>query len=316
MALLLAAGAAGCEDVESSLSRGDRLWADSSYTAALAEYRLALARNGSPEVMVRVAHGYAVTGQFERAREHYDELLRRAPQYREQAIFDYLDLASRAGERSDRYGMAGAIEAALALQPGLPVEHMTVPLARYYAANGEPERALEFYDRAIAASPPDSVASLLYEMAELHEASGDCRQAVERYNAFLDRAPGDPRASRATYRVGDCSWTLAQSARKGGDPERALFLLETVNSLGAPQAVQDEAWFERGEILLEQGRTLEALDAYTRAIEAARAPRSQLAERARQRIDEIRFGRRQPPPAGQGSNPGAPEGYNAGPETD
>lgn len=289
--VLLVLAPSGCEEGESSVARGDRLWADSAYTAALAEYRLAYARNKAPEVLARVAHGYAVTGQFERAREHYDELVRRAPEYTDQAVFDYLDLARRAESRSDRYGMAGAIEAAVALRPGLPVEQMTLPLARYYAANGQAERALEFYDRALATAPGDSVADLLFEMAELQESRGDCRQAIELYNAFRSRAGADGRQDRAAYQVGACSWALAKAAREGGDPERALFLIESVTSMGVPQTLQDEAWFERGEILFELGRMDEALEAYTRSIEASQAPRSQLSERARQRIDQIRFGR-------------------------
>jgi tetratricopeptide (TPR) repeat protein len=167
---LAAAATASCSDSETPLGRGDRLWADSAYPAALAEYRLSYARNGSVEALARVAHAYAVTGQFERAREYYDELLRRAPEYVDQAVFDYLDLAERASQRSDRYGMAGAVEAALALRPGLPVEHMTTTLARYYAGTGAADRALEYFDRALAEAPPDSVPGLLYEVAQVQQA--------------------------------------------------------------------------------------------------------------------------------------------------
>lgn len=299
---LAAAATAGCSDSETPLGRGDRLWADSAYPAALAEYRLSYARNGSVEALARVAHAYAVTGQFERAREYYDELLRRAPEYVDQAVFDYLDLAERASQRSDRYGMAGAVEAALALRPGLPVEHMTTTLARYYAGTGAADRALEYFDRALAEAPPDSVPGLLYEVAQVQQARGNCRQAVELYDAFRELVPeSDERSVQARYAVGACSWQMAKAAI-GSDPERALFLLETVNQLGIPATVQAEAWFERGEILLAQGRNSEALDAYMQALQQARTPRGELAERARQRIDELRFGRR---PAGPGTEPGA-----------
>lgn len=290
--LTLALALAACgEDAENSVARGDALWADSAYAAALAEYRLAYDRDESPEVLARVAHAYAMTGQFERTREHYEALLRQAPEYTDQAVFDYLALAERAGTKSDRYGMAGAIEAALALRPGLRVEHMTLPLARYYATSGEAERALSFYERALATSQPDSVPTLLFEMAELQERRGECRQAIELYNAFLTRGGQGSRRDRAANQAGACSWTLAQAARQAGDAERALFLIEGVTARGLPQNIQDEAWFERGEILLEQGRNEEALEAYQRSIAAGRAPGSQLAERARRRIDEIRFGR-------------------------
>lgn len=282
----------GCRaDGENLLARGDALWADSAYAAALSEYRLAYAREQTPDVLARVAHAYAMTGQFERAREQYDDLIRRAPEYTDQAVFDYLALAQRASDRSDRYGMAGAVEAALTLRPGLRVEHMTLSLARYYANDGDEERALAFYERALTAAVPDSVPALLFEMAELQERRGDCRQAIELYNAFLSRGGDRVQRDRAANQAGECAWTLAQAARQEGDRERALFLIEAVTSRGVPRSLQDEAWFERGEILLEQGRNEDALWAYQRSLEAGRAPGSQLAERARRRIDEIRFGR-------------------------
>ena len=112
-----------CGDPESAMARGDRLWADSSYTEALAEYRLGYQRDGdSDDLLVRVAHGYAVTGELTRARQYYDELLERSPQYTDQAVFDYLTLARRAQARSDRFGMAGAVGQSLIIgRPGVDI---------------------------------------------------------------------------------------------------------------------------------------------------------------------------------------------------
>lgn len=305
---LLAGVPAACSDSETPLARGDRLWADSAYTEALAEYRLSYARSGSVDALARVAHAYAVTGQFERARDAYGALLQRAPEYIDQAVFDYLDLAERARQRSDRFGMAGAVEAALSLRPGLPVEHMTTTLARYYAGTGAADRAVEYFDRALANAPPDSVPELLYELAQVQQSRGNCRSAVELFNAFRERAgEADERSAQARYAIGACSWQMAKAALPT-EPERALALLETVNQLGIPATVQAEAWFERGEILLGLGRDKEALDAYVQALQLARTPRGQLAEQARQRIDELRFGRRpggpgaEPEPAGPGTH--------------
>jgi tetratricopeptide (TPR) repeat protein len=290
LSALLFVGLAGCDDSETPLARGDRLWADSAYTAALAEYRLSYARSGDVDVLARVAHGYAVTGQFERAREAYTELLARAPEYEDQALFDYLAIADQAEERDDRYTLAGAVEAALALRPGLPVDRMTPTLARYYALTGATDRAEAYFERALAAAPADSVPTLLYELAQVQQTQGECRQAVELFNAFRERAAAtDPRREQARYAVGSCSWQMAEAAL-ASDPDRALYLLETVTSLGVPGNVQDEAWFQRGEVLLAQGRQAEALESYLRALEVARTPRGQLAERARRRIDELRFG--------------------------
>src|SRR5688500_16257680 len=58
-ALVLACSLAACRSSENAVLRGDRYWADSNYTAALAEYRLAARQSGSdPNVSARVAHAY------------------------------------------------------------------------------------------------------------------------------------------------------------------------------------------------------------------------------------------------------------------
>jgi tetratricopeptide (TPR) repeat protein len=283
---------AGCGDAETALARGDRLWAEGDHTAALAEYRLSHGRRpDSDEVLARVAHAYAVTGQLERARETYDELLRRAPRYSDQAIFDFLALARRARERSDRYGMAGAVEAATALRPGLPVDDMAAALARFYARSGDAERAGEFYDRALAVAPPDSVPALLFDFGQFQEAQGNCAEAMELYSAYRTRQPRGDRADQARWNTGNCAFTLAREARGLREPARALGYLQVMIDLGVPQNLLDQAWFERGEALLELGRRDEALDAYVRALEHVRPGGGPLADRVRQRIDDLRFGR-------------------------
>jgi tetratricopeptide (TPR) repeat protein len=284
---------AACRDPETALARGDRLWADSNYTAALAEYRLSHERRrDDDEVLARVAHAYARTGHFERARESYGELLKRAPEYTDQAVFDYLALARRAQARSDRYGMAGALEAALALRPGLPVDDMSAPLARYYSRTGDTVRAREFFERALTSAEPDSVPGLLFDYAGYLEAQGNCAEAMELFGAFRAREPRGARADEARWHVGTCAFNLGRQARQAGDPERALRYLQIVVELGVPQNVLDQVWFERGEALLQLERRPEALEAFTRVLEYSRPPGGgQLAERARQRIDQLRFGR-------------------------
>lgn len=289
---------ASCRDVETALARGDRLWADSNYVAAVAEYRLSYElRAGNDDVLARLAHAYAKTGQFERTRESYEQLLRRSPHFVDQAIFDYLSLAHRAQARGDRYGTAGAVEAALALRPTLPVADMAAPLARYYARSGEPARAVDFFERALSYAPPDSVPGLLFEFAQFQESQGNCGEAMELYNAFRTREPRGERADQARWNVGNCAFRRGREARQAGELERSLAHLQVMLDLGVPQNLLDQAWFERGEVLLELERHDEALEAYVRALESLRSPRGQLADRVRQRIDEIRFGRDSPPRA-------------------
>ena len=75
---VLALGACGSD--EDALARGDRLWADSSFPAALAEYRLALRhRDVDPAVLVRVAHAYVVTGNLASAASRSDPSIHVSP---------------------------------------------------------------------------------------------------------------------------------------------------------------------------------------------------------------------------------------------
>jgi tetratricopeptide (TPR) repeat protein len=287
LVLLLALAGSGCRDGESALARGDRLWADSNYTAALAEYRLGLRHSdGEPEVLARVAHAFARTGQLEPTLEHYEQLVREAPAYADQAIFDFLDLAARSQERGDRHGMARATEAALRLRPGLPLRDMAAPLARYYATAGDAERALDYFERALAQAPADSVPPLLFELAEAHIQRGNCGEALGYLNAFRVRAPRSPRADEARWHVGNCSFELARDARQAGRELDALEHLRTVISLETPRNLLDQAWFETGEAYASIGRPDEAIAAFYRVLDLNRA---QLAQRARQRIDELRF---------------------------
>jgi len=291
-ALLALLGLTACEDGESALVRGDRLWADSAYDAALAEYRLSLEQGGaSEEVLARIAHGYVVTGQFERAREYYDRLVSQSDEWADQAVFDYVMVARRARERGDRYGMAGAVEAALALRPGLPLDEMAVPLARYYASTGEPVRALDFYERALSRAPADSVPRLLFELGEVHAAQRNCEEALGFFNAYQTRSPEAERDGEARWHIGNCSFQLARVARQTGDLLEALERLDKVVELGVPQHLLDQAWFERGEVLLGLGRRDDALVAYRMVLELNRTGTGTFVDRARRRIDELRFGR-------------------------
>ncbi len=289
--VLLLAGAAACGDAESAIARGDRFWAEGARAEALAEYRLALRESRTETTLSRVAHAYIENGQFERAREVYDELLAAAPAWTDQAIFDYVTVAMRARDRGDRYGLANAVEAARVLRPGLPLDEFAIPLARYYAAGGDPVRALDSYERALAAAPPDSVPTLLFEMARMHESQGNCAEAIGLFRAFRTRERRGPRADEANWHIGNCSFSLARRSRQDGDLFKALRELDVVIDLGVPKNLLDEAWFDRGEVLLGLGRRDDAMFAYLMVLDLNRAGTGQLVERARRRIDDLRFGR-------------------------
>jgi len=280
-----------CDEQEPAVARGDRLWADSSYENALAEYRLALLQGSRDDAAyLRVAHAYAQLGKLEEAVESYRTVLDRSPELADQAVFDYLALARRALARGDRHGVARGVEAALALQPALPLGEFAPVLARYYSEVGDPERALLFYQRALTTAAPEAVPGIFFQLGSVHAGRGNCREALGFFAAARDRAVDKARADEAKWRMGECAFELARRARQEGQITEALAQLELVLELGTPANLLDQAWFERGEVLFALGRFEQALESYRRVLELNRSRGGALVDRARERIDQIRFG--------------------------
>lgn len=294
--LLGCAALTACQDNETAIARGDRLWADSSFNEALAEYRLAVSQRGDETALARLAHAHARAGALAEARDAYDRLLTTAPAYEDQAVFDYLYIMRQAMQRGDQYGVAAALDAALALRPELQLPDVIRPMARFQRERGFPDRALEYYRRALTTLPPDSAPDVLYELGLLNEDLERCATAIDYFRAFRVQAErSGPRRWRtllgeARWHTGNCALQLARDAHEQGRASEALAHYEHVIDLGEPENLLDQAWFERGEILYGVGRFDEALEAYRMVLERNPARTGQLVERARERIDDIRFG--------------------------
>jgi tetratricopeptide (TPR) repeat protein len=286
-ALLLVLLGAACQSSEDALLRGDRYWADSNYTAALAEYRLAARQNrNDSEIQARVAHGYLMTGQFERGRREYEELIRQTPAYTDQAVFDFLRLARLSMARGDRFGTARAAEAALALRPGLDLDDMSTALARHYAAVGDVDRALEFYNRAIGQRSAGG-SPLLFELASLIEQNGKCVDALPYFRAFTEQSSSRDSTTEARWRMGTCGLERGRQAMAGGNAARAIELYDVTLDVGAPPHLLEQTWLERGEALLSLGRAEEARAAFERVLELSPGGRTQYSRRAEQRLLEM-----------------------------
>lgn len=279
---------AGCNAGNDPMLRGDRYWADSNYVAALGEYRLAARQHRNTDAEIRVAHAYIMTGQLDRARKEYDALLKVDPTATDQAIFDYVSLAANSLQRGDHYGAARAAEAALDLRPGLALPTMSLTLARYYATIGNLERALQFYQRALAAADDSIRPALLYEVGSLTERNGSCIDGLPFFQEFSEQSASQDSVTEARWRMGTCGLEQGQQARAAGNLRKALELVQITLNLGAPQHLLDQAWFERGEALDALGRGGEAVAAFEHVLELANSGRTQLAARAERRLQEIR----------------------------
>ena len=270
--------------------RGDRAFAAGEMEEALAEYRLAvLEGNEDPEVYGRVAHTYALMGRVDEAADNFALAAERDSMWADQAVADLLILARHAAGQSDLYGVASAVQRAMEFRPGLTVSDLALPLARHYFRSGQPGRALPFFQRALAAVPPDSVPNTLYETALAYEEVGDCGRAVVFFDQYRDMIPRWQR-DEVNWHLANCSFEHALTLMAEGQLESALRHLNVALEIGEPRSILGRAWFEKGQILSLMGACTEALEAYRQVPAVDVAGTGALISQAQQRIDEIRFG--------------------------
>ena len=257
----------------------------------MAEYQVALRqRENSPEALLRLAHGYAHLDRLDECSKYYSRLLAMDSSYADQAVADYLAIAQNALERNDRAGMARALEQLEAVKPGGVPAELALPFARYYYELSEYARALPYY-QAVVASDPDAIEPVVrYELARVYYELGECPRALLNYDLYLETRPRGERRSESIWHAGQCAYRLAQVDREEGRTEMALERFERVIELGAPQTLQDDAWFERGEILFGLRRFDEALQSYEKVLELNPSRTGRRVRQAEERIREIRYG--------------------------
>jgi tetratricopeptide (TPR) repeat protein len=285
----ISAGCTAAGNEEGALQRGDEAFARGDFPEALAEYRLAL-RQGSREVhtLVRTAHAYARVGRIDEARDHYREAIEQDPDVADLAASDLLRVARRAVERRDGIAAAASVEAALALQPGVSLTGLALPLARHFAGNGQYGEALPFFQKALGEDGDE--AEIVFEMALAHEELGDCERALAFFDQVRDEV-NPTRRSEVDWHVGNCSFEMAKEAQERGFNDDALRLFRTTIDLGEPRNRLAQAWFDTAEILAGQGQCIPAVQAFEQVLREELAGGGLLIQRARERIDEIRFRR-------------------------
>jgi tetratricopeptide (TPR) repeat protein len=280
----------------SAVRRGDEAFAQGNFDEALAEYRLAIRQGADdPAITARVAHSYAMMGRVDDAGAYYVDASARDAGLTDQAVSDLMWLARGAQASDDRFAMATAVETALRLRPGVGVGDMSLPLARHYFQNGQYGRALPFYEKAMA-DATDAVPEIVFEVGQAYEEIGDCEHALISFERFRDMVRPWERGEVDWY-IGTCAFNLARDLRdrRGAEDdeqaelEEALTLINRTVEVGEPRNIQAQAWFEKGEILVDMGECDAAMEAYAQVRYADQA--GSLIDRAQDRFDEIRFGR-------------------------
>jgi len=272
---------------ETARARGDHAFARGDFEEALAEYRLSLKQAGATTGdTVRAAHAYAVLGRVDDARSLYEKAVAADASHALQAVADFVAAARGAGANGDSYAMASALEAASSLGPGAVAADLALPLARHYTAVGEPVRALPLYLMLLDAARDDP--DLVLETARAHHEIGDCERALALFEEFAALARRREREAR--WHMGSCAYRLAEERTAEGRVEEALERLDLVLHVAEPRPLLPRAHFARARVLERLGRCAEALEAYRLVARAGPGASALLADSARSRVDEIRFG--------------------------
>lgn len=286
--------AAGCGDpAGTSLARGDRLAAQGDGEAAVAEYRLARRQRGDdPEVVARLAHAHAARGDVSGAARFYAALVEEDSSYRHQAASDLTAAARRELERHGRERMARSLEPVLELGLDLVPRDLRTELARHYSERQEFRRALPVY-LSLLEEDLDAGSRVYYGAARAYQELGGCREALSYFEEYLDRVDGIGEADAeggARWHYGSCLYDVAREDRRHDRRGEALEGVERMIGLGTPRTLMDRAHHLRGELLLEEGREDEALEAFREVLRLNPARSDPLARSAEEKVREIRYG--------------------------
>jgi tetratricopeptide (TPR) repeat protein len=289
---VLAAGVPACSKAGGdALGRGDRLLTRGQTDRAIAEYRLAERQQGDrPSILARLAHAYALSGDDETALQLYGQLLQADSSYRYQAATDLVAAARKARERGNQEEMARLLEPVVTSNLSLVPADLRRQLADHSFDQGSYAEALPL----LLSLPEDPGADsrVLYETARSFEELGGCGEALTYFRRYLDSASSDgsAEANSARWHYGNCLYEVATQQRRAGRSDDALASLDSLVSVGVPRTLQDRAQYLRGEVLLGEGRSQEALDAFESVLRLDPARTGPVARQAEERIRQIRYG--------------------------
>ncbi len=274
-----------------ALGRGDRLLTQGRTDQAIAEYRLARRQQGEdPSILARLAHAYALSGDGETALQIYGQLLKADSSYQYQAATDLTAAARAADERGNEAEMSRLLEPVVASDLSLVPADLRRKLGDHAFDQGGFADALPLL--LSLPEDPGVDSRVLYETARSFEELGGCEEALTYFRRYLDMAPGDgsAEANSARWHYGNCLYEVATQQRRARRPDDALASLDSLVAVGVPRTLQDRAQYLRGEVLLGQGRSQEAMEAFESVLRLDPARTGPVAHQAEERIRQIRYG--------------------------
>jgi len=291
--LLVALVCLGCSDAgRDAIERGDQMLGEGSPEAAIAEYKLALRhRPDDPEVLVRLGHAYAVSGQIDGTLRYYVPLLASDTTYRDQIAADLVEAARAALDRGSQANMVRALAPLLSGGAGHVPADLRLAQARYLWQQADYERALPLYlsvlDQGVAIEIP---AAAWFETARAFEELGTCGESLTYFALYLQQAPRDaPERGSAEWHYGNCLYRVAERDWETGSGRTAVTNLDRLIALGVPRTLLDRAHYLKGEVLLAGGQEAAALEEYLEVLRLNPARSGPLVPLAEERVRELRY---------------------------
>ncbi|MGH7588330.1 MAG: tetratricopeptide repeat protein [Gemmatimonadota bacterium] len=286
---------AGCgPEGAASEARGDRYSARGQFADAAVEYEIALEAAGEDapsNLRLKAAELALRSKDFNGAERMFDALIERDADYADPVRALYYLHARRWSSQGDTFAMLRAID-------GIRDRDSTASLGSLYYALGDAaftrpdyDAAIEAYLMGLARVPEEAGSEVYARLADAYEQRRDCPAAVaylERYMQMAEEDSGDQEEVR--YRLGSCSYRLAERAFANEDYEAASGYLNTLLGTGQPPHLLPEALLMMGRIQERAGRRDAAMDYYRRVMDDEDDRETPVALQAFRRLKQLEFG--------------------------
>ena len=277
-----------------SEARGDRYSARGQYADAAVEYGIALdeaGENAPSELRLKAAELALRSKDFNTAERLFDALIERDPDYRDRVRALYYLHARRWYTEGDTFAMLRAID-------GIRARDSTASLGGLYYALGDAAFVRPDYEAAIAAYlmglariPEEADPEVYARLADAYEQRRDCPAAVAYLGRYLELTEGKGgNAEEIWYRMGTCSYRLAERAFANEDYAAASEYLGNVLGSGEPPNVVPDALLMMARIEERAGNRETAMAYYHRVIDAEEDRESPAAVQAFRRLKQLEFG--------------------------
>lgn len=274
--------------------RGDRYAAQGEYVDARVEYELALEEAGedAPDEIWMKAGALALRSKdFNEANRLFDRLVSKDHDRREEVTALYHLHAHRWVDTGDTFSALEAIDWVRERDSTANLGALWFTLGDAAFARPDYDAAIEAYLLGIAQAgelvPPDVYARL----GDALERKRSCAAAIEAFRIFLASTSEEkPLAADARYRLGSCSWRMAERSFAAEDYERASAYLDLIQQTGEPVSRLDEAALMRARIHERAGNREAAMEQYRAIVERNRGKSSRPAVEAYRRLKQLEFG--------------------------